>query len=470
MVCPTDFDKLDIKAYILNKYVPAKVSEPMYIISSADDLDELKSTKHAQLQCSDLIWPFSRPGALPAEVPIKEVQILTEQNDEIKEKCIMELIMEMQADSNYYQPGDTIGILPYNNSRDVQSLLQHMDLTNKSNSTFELQISPKCTKKTAKLPPYIPTHCTPFKLLRDCLNLHAIPKKQFLNSLANCCGNTDEREFLSCLSSKEGSPYYNELILQRGLTLLELMELCPSCKPTLEVLIEHLPRLLPRPYSIANNVISQEIKIIFSILTEKPGVTTNMLKSLGMPFLKAKKPVELPKVIAYARHSSEFRFTSQEASENNHILIGVGTALAPFLGFLEKKEQLLTDGAYTSLGDTWLFAGAATESSILHRENVLAFYSTGVLQRYFECLSRVPSAKYHYVQEQILANATELIEFLLQENTVLYVCADGGSVSKSIEKAIVECFAQVQQITLEEALETIKTFKRNGKFREDLWL
>ncbi|XP_036228954.1 methionine synthase reductase isoform X2 [Bactrocera oleae] len=404
------------------------------------------------------------------QVPVKAAQILAEADDEIKGKRILEITLDMQTDAEYFQPGDTIGILPNNNINDVQLLLKHMHLTDNIENIFQLQISAKCIKKTAKLPTYIPNRCTPYRLLRDCLSIHAIPKKQFLNVLASCCEDNDERAFLSSLSSKEGSSYYNELILERGLKLIDLLKLCPSCKPKLELLIEHLPRLLPRPYSIANMPIANDIKVIFSILSEKPGVTTNMLNNLAAPLLNAAVPSELPKITMYARQPNQFRFTSQEANERNHILIGVGTALAPFLGFLELKKQELANATFTTLGDTWLFAGAINETHLPHRERILAYEKSGVLQRYFENFSRLPSASYHYVQEQLLAHASEFVEFLMQENTVLYICADGGSISKSIEKSIVECLVQVKRITPDEASQELKLFKGNGKYREDLWL
>ncbi|XP_050316427.1 methionine synthase reductase isoform X2 [Bactrocera neohumeralis] len=476
MVCPSDstasgFDILNIKDYILEKYVPPKLSDPIYSVVFVDGIVENKLTfKHSQLRCTELVWPFSRTGAVPMQVPIKAAQILAEADDELKGKRILEITLDMQTAEDYFQPGDTIGILPINNIKDVQLLLKHMQLTNNIEDIFQLLISTKCSKKTAKLPTYIPTHCKPYRLLRDCLNIHAIPKKQFLNVLANCCENNDERAFLCTLSSKEGSSYYNELILERGLKLLELLELCPSCKPTLEVLIEHLPRLLPRPYSIANSPVGNDLKLIFSILPEKPGVTTDMLNNLATSLLNTANPSELPKITMYARLPNQFRFTSQEANERNHILIGVGTALAPFLGFLELKEQLLANATFKTLGDTWLFAGAINETHLPCRERILAYKEAGVLQRYFESFSRVLSASFHYVQEQLLAHASEFVEFLMQENTVLYICADGGSISKSIEKAIMECLVQVKHITLDEASQELKLFKGNGKYREDLWL
>lgn len=475
MVCPTKssasgFDILNIKDYILDKHVPPKLSEPIYSVTFVDCMDENKlTTKHSQLQCTELVWPFSKTGALPMQVSIRAAQILAEADDEVKGKRILEITLD-HSDADNFQPGDTIGILPINNINDVQLLLKHIHLTNNIEDIFQLEISTNCIKKSAKLPAYIPNRCTPYRLLRDCLSIHAIPKKQFLNVLANFCRDNDERSFLSSLSSKEGSSYYNELILERGLKLLDLLELCPSCKPTLEVLIEHLPRLLPRPYSIANSPVANELKFIFSILTENPGVTTDMLNNLTTHFLNSANPSELPKITIYARQTNQFRFTAQEANERNHILIGVGTALAPFLGFLELKEKLLANAMFKMLGDTWLFAGAINETHLPHRERILAYEKAGVLQRYYENFSRVPSAKYHYVQEQLLAHANEFVEFLSQENTVLYICADGGSISKSIEKAILECVAQVKHITLEDASQELKLFKGNGKYREDLWL
>ncbi|XP_004518010.1 methionine synthase reductase [Ceratitis capitata] len=476
MVCPTEipFSEggiININNFILDKYVPAKLSEPIYSALYANEDSAVKApTKHAQLLCTELIWPFSRAGALPLEVPIKTVKVLAEGDDEIKAKRILELAFEMKTLNNSHQPGDTIAILPMNNVNKVQKLLQQMQLLNSAETTFQLQISSKCMKKNVKLPTYIPTLCTPYQLLRDCINIHAVPKKQFLSVLASCCSDVNEKAFLSCLSSKEASCYYNELILERGLTLLDLLELCPSCTPTLEILIEHLPRLLPRPYSLANNPLTDEVKIIFSILPQKTGVTTDMLNTFATLCLKNINIPEPPKIVVYSRQTNHFCFTVKEASEHNHILICVGTALAPFLGFLELKEQLLGSKALESLGDTWLFAGAVNEAYLPHRERILAYEEAGVLQRYYEAFSRVPNSSHHYVQEQIAAHAAEFVDFFFDEKTILYVCADGGSISKSIEKTIANCITQIRHITSEEALLIIKAYKGSGKYREDLWL
>ncbi|XP_067633584.1 methionine synthase reductase [Eurosta solidaginis] len=476
MVCAVessnwDVEGLNIKDYILENYVPANASECNYTIEFVDDVAEpRRSDKHAQLRCSNLIWPFSRCGNSPTEVPIKAAQLLTKANDERNPKRIIELTIAMEYATDSYQPGDTIAILPSNDTKEIYKLLNHMQLSEKSDNIFQLQLSSKCTKKTLKVPDYIPLYCTPYLLLRDCLNIHAIPKKQFLSALANSCTNAAECAFLKCLSSKEGSGFYSKLVLDLGLTLCELLILCPSCKPTLVQLVEHLPRLLPRPYSIANNPISNEVKIIFSIRSQKPGVTTNMLSTLALRMLNDINVVDLPKIIAFGRQTNQFRFTAKEAGEHNHILIGVGTAISPFLGFLELKTQMIADNTIKSFGKIWLFAGATTERSLPHRERILAYKESNVLQHYFECLSRAPDASYLYIQDQISALGSEFVEFLMQENTVLYTCADGGKISQSIDKAIIECLAQVQKITWDEAKEVTKSLKRNGKYREDVWL
>ncbi|XP_061393782.1 methionine synthase reductase [Musca vetustissima] len=455
---------INIHDFILKSYTEAKALSDSNLELTYGEEHVLPTTKeHGQQKCPALIYPFAASPLF--EVPIKGSKLLLESNaDENINKSITEITLNVADTGITWQPGDTIAILPRNPRKEVESLLYALDLSDKADLTCHIKVSPLCTKKTVKVPAHIPTTSTPRELLRDCINIRGVLKKQLLSSLANYCSDNDEVQFLKSLSSKEASSQYNDLIMEKGFTLLDILEVCHSCRPPLALLIEHLPRLLPRPYSIANSQLenAKEIQIIFSTLCDKPGVTTQ--------FLMDKLQEEHPSIVMYLRQSNAFRYTTEEDFEKNQILIAIGTAMAPFLGFLQHKEHLSKQETKAAGGQTWLFVGATSQEAILHRDQLLNWQDKNVLNKFVEAYSRSSASDYKYVQDALHHHGDSIVELLSNPNTALYLCADGGEISKSIEKCLLEIFQEKLQISETEATELLKDYKAKGKYRLDVWL
>lgn len=326
-----------------------------------------------------------------------------------------------------------------------------------------IEISKTCKKKTAKVPAYIPSTTTPREILRDCVNLNSVLKKQFLRSLAEYCTDDEEKDFLKSISAKEGSVFYNDLIMEKGLSLLDILKICTTCKPPFSLIVEHLTRLLPRPYSIANSMLKSkdEITFIFTVMNKKPGVATNMLTA------KCRK--ESATILMYLREPNYFRYTVEDY-EKNQILIAIGSGLAPFLGFLHQKEYMMMNERNTKKsGITWLFVGAMSDQAVIHREQLKQWQSQNVITKFFEAHSRITNARYHYVQESLEDNGHELVKLLIKPQTVLYVCADGGEISTSLEKTLQNLLSKELSLNEEETVEMIKELKTTKKYREDIW-
>ncbi|XP_037950928.1 methionine synthase reductase [Teleopsis dalmanni] len=465
--------KINIENYILEKYTPFKLRQPNFELIYYDEKEKVvepisEHPLHGQQKCKQLTFPFARSGLFTAD--IRNIKTLVKKCEDQTVKEVFELTLNHNNKVDY-QAGDTIAIVPKNSKLDVMQAIILMGLDENANKYCKFRPLSTTQNSKAKLPLHIPEDkTTPHEILTDCLNLRAVPTKQFLSVLASCCSFAEEANFLNCLSSKEGNHFYNELILEKGLNFLDILLLCTSCKPTLLMLIENLPRLFPRAYSISNspNGHDNEIKIVFSVLQHTPGVATSMLKRLGAETREF--PNEPKSVLMYFRNTNRFRYTPEVAHTSQQILIGIGTGLAPFIGFLEYKKQLyLENENEKKLGKTWLFVGAKRMESVIYRKKLKEYATENILDRYFESLSREKDAQYHYVQDQIKANVDEFVKFLLHRDTILYICADGAHISKSIKGAITECLTEKLGISKDEGTELIKDYEKHGKYVEDIW-
>lgn len=346
-------------------------------------------------------------------------------------------------------------MLTENFPEDVEFLLDHLALSKVAENECSVSVKPKTTKKAAKVPFNQTT--TPRQLLRDYLNFRSIPKKLFLRSLVEYTEDSTERHFLGTLSSKEGAKLYSELTGEKRKTVLDIIKTCPSCKPPLSLLLEHLPKLLPRPYSIANSYLSSsdEIRIIFSVLEENPGLTSSLME---------KSPQTLN---IYLREPNQFRYTDEDF-ESNQIMISVGCGVAPFLGFLEHKREL--SKCKENGGKSWLFNGSRCKEASLYRDKFQDFKASGVLDEFFESYSRDEESKYKYVQDQIVGNDESSVKLLLEEETVLFVCADGAGISKAIEECVARCLERVLSLEDGEGGNMVVRLKKEGRYREDVWV
>ncbi|XP_024906270.1 methionine synthase reductase, partial [Pteropus alecto] len=192
------------------------------------------------------------------QVPIsKAVQLTT--NDAIKTTFLVEL--DISKTDFSYQPGDAFNIICPNSDSEVQSLLQRLQLTDQREHHVLLKIKADTKKRGAALPQHIPEKCSLQFILTWCLEIRAIPKKALLRALADCAGDAAERRRLQELSSSQGAADYTRFVRGARASLLDLLLAFPSCQPPLGLLLEHLPKLQPRPYSCARypSLLAQQI-------------------------------------------------------------------------------------------------------------------------------------------------------------------------------------------------------------------
>lgn len=411
--------------------------------------------------------PFARTELL--NVPIKSARILC-QGDDVKK--VIEIIFDLKDHPVDFLPGDTIGIQPINRDQDVNFLIDTLELSSNTDKKVNLSIMKTTQKKAAKLPNYLPEITTSRILLRNYLNIYSVPKKLFLRALVEFTDDKRERLLLQILCSKEGGGFYNQYVTEKGMTFLDLLKLCPSCKPPMGILIEHLPRLLPRPYSVANSSLKspKELKIVFSVLTDESqkGLTTEMLEEMVEKFLKNKNnPCS---VNLYFRDENAFKYTQDDLNKNI-IMIGIGCGISPFVGFLEHKFELEKQ-LVTGKRDfkTWLFSGSRYCRNALFRKEICDFLEAGTIDEYFESYSREVDSEFKYVQDQIVSNAERFVNLLLCPQTKIYVCADGNEISKKIVACIEECIKSVCNLPIEEASDILKDMRRNARYIEDIWL
>lgn len=286
----------------------------------------------------------------------------------------------------------------------------------------------------------------------------------FLKSLLTYTKDEQEKENLTLLSSPKGSREYQTLISSyTKRSILGLLEAFPSCEPPVEILLEHLPPLLPRAYSISSSPLNEKyLSITFNVDTftgNNKGVCSRYLETCITSF-KENKTCKIP---IYLRTPSNFVLPKENVPI---IMIATGTGISPFRSFLEHRHLKISEG--TSYAKSWLIYGCRDSgSNYLFKEDLKRFLGTGALSRISECFSRESKPK-QYVQDAIKKNSEEFSSWI-QNGAVIYVCGDFMKVLPAVKKAIVGVLMDFQELTEEDAQLFVKKMESDGKYVVDSW-
>ncbi|KAI9500307.1 hypothetical protein BX070DRAFT_217158 [Coemansia spiralis] len=387
---------------------------------------------------------------------------------------------------NSWQAGDAFNIFAPNDIHMVSALFGRLDV-----SAVDGQRPILLSKKDEKieLPAHLQRFSTTPASMHDmfvwAIDVTSAPRKQLLRVLADHCSESAERDRLLYLSSRQGTKTFEELRRQSP-TLVDTLHAFPSCKPPVERLIELLPPLVPRSYSICNapqsnpslwriafNVVEYELE---PVKISRHGVCTPWLEQISC---KRNMPKTL---VAKRPNISGFRLPLVPSGVDQRpvLMIGPGTGVAPFIGFLEQRAKELGTARIDPLSEqaplTWLFFGCRnSKHDYLFKEDIEHWQKSGVLSRLSLCFSRDPPAREQfgapkYVQDAMMLNEAEIADLLINKNALVYVCGDAKGMGKDVNSALADILCSyTQPLTLAQALQVLMRWSTERRYLRDLW-
>ena len=291
----------------------------------------------------------------------------------VKDRNCLHMEFDISGSNLSYQTGDHIAVWPTNAGKEVDQLLDVLGKTDKRN----IVIVVKPLDPTAKVP--FPTPTTPDAAFRYHMEICGPVSRQFLSSLAAFAPNETAKAEMAKLGSDKD--YFQTKVSSQCLSLSQVLAMVESSqkwnKIPLSLLIEGINKIQPRYYSISSSSLVQKNKISITAVVEKVqvqgrddfvrGVTTNYLLALKQK--QHGDPNPDPHGLTYAitgprnkydgfhvpvhvRHSN-FKLPSDPSKPI--IMVGPGTGVAPFRGFVQERAAQAAAGE--KVGKTVLFFG-----------------------------------------------------------------------------------------------------------------
>ena len=147
------------------------------------------------------------------------------------------------------------------------------------------------------------------------------------------------------------------------------------------------------------------------------------------------------------------------------IMIGPGTGLAPFRGFLQERAARKAKGA--TLGPAMLFFGCRhPEQDFLYADELKAFAADGITELH-TAFSRGEGPK-TYVQHLVAAQKDRVWN-LIEQGAIIYVCGDGGKMEPDVKAALVAIYRERTGADADAGARWIDELGTKNRYVLDVW-
>ncbi|RYY58124.1 MAG: sulfite reductase, partial [Chitinophagaceae bacterium] len=241
--------------------------------------------------------------------------------------------------------------------------------------------------------------------------------------------------------------------------LVDLLRIYPVAGPDqFREVIKILLPVAPRLYTVASSPASHgPNEVHITVARDHFLAQDEQRYGLCSEFL-GDQPAGAP-ITFYVHREKNFKMPEPS---KDMIMIGPGTGIAPFRSFLAERDATGAEGR------NWLFFGERNFlTDFLYQSEIQAFVETGVLHKINLAFSRDQKHKI-YVQDRMLANASELYEWM-ESGAHVYISGTKDPMSKDVEACLLKIIAQEGHLTPEEAVAYLEQMDKENRYQKDVY-
>ncbi|XP_073943950.1 cytochrome P450 reductase isoform X1 [Choristoneura fumiferana] len=378
------------------------------------------------------------------------------------DRSCLHVELDISESKMRYEAGDHVAVYPIN---DINLVEQLGKLTSANlDEVFSLI---NTDQESSKKHPF-PCPTTYRTALSHYIEITALPRTHILRELAEYCTDEEDKKklLLMATNSQEGKDLFQSFITEACRNIVHILEDIKSCKPPLDHICELLPRLQPRYYSISSSPkLHPDTVHITAVVVKYKTPTGRVNKGVATTWLANHKPTDgdYPRVPVFIR-KSQFRLPLQ--TQTPIIMVGPGTGLAPFRGFLQERAHARANGK--EVGDNILFFGCRhRDQDYIYKEELEEYSKNGNVTLNL-AFSRDQEKKV-YVTHLLEQNMDQLWDIIGNRNGHFYICGDAKNMAVDVRNIILKAIQEKGGKTEAEAVQFLKKLESMKKYSADVW-
>jgi len=246
--------------------------------------------------------------------------------------------------------------------------------------------------------------------------------------------------------------------------VFDLLEEHPACELPFHAYLEMLSLLAPRYYSISSSPSGDPARCSITVgVVEGPAASgRGTYRGVCSSYLAGRRTGET--VHATVRETKAgFRLPDDDSVPI--IMIGPGTGLAPFRGFLQERAARKGRGA--ALGPAMLFFGCRhPDQDFLYADELKAFAADGIAEL-CTAFSRADGQKI-YVQH-LLTLEKQKVWQLIEKGAIIFVCGDGSKMEPDVKAALVAIYRERTGSDAAAGARWIEELGAKNRYVLDVW-
>ena len=306
-----------------------------------------------------------------------------------------------------------------------------------------------------------------YRLLGDYVELQDVATRSQIQTLVEHTECPWTRPRLAALAGDDeaSTARYKAEVMATRKSLVDLLEEYPACALPFHVYLEMLAPLAPRYYSISSSPLRDErhLSITVGVVDAPARSGRGTYRGVCSNYLCQQEDATV--IYAFVKDTkSAFRLPEDAATPI--IMIGPGTGLAPFRGFLQERAWLKSQG--TPVGRSMLFFGCRhPEQDFLYADELAALARDGVTDLKV-AFSRRPGEKKMYVQD-LLLEERDAVWQMIESGAVVYVCGDASRMAPDVRRAFAAIHAQKTGGSEAAADRWLDELTAENRYLVDVW-
>jgi sulfite reductase (NADPH) flavoprotein alpha-component len=241
--------------------------------------------------------------------------------------------------------------------------------------------------------------------------------------------------------------------------VLDVLEEAPNAKFSATEFVTLLRPLAPRLYSIASSQALHPDEAHLLVLSVAYDVRGRVREGVASTYINDRWPTGTTAPVFTQDAQKHFAMPKDPATPL--IMIGPGTGLAPFRGFLEERD------AAGASGKNWLFFGDQSRSWGYYYEPELTAWEKRGFLRVDLAFSRDQAFKI-YVQHRMREQARDFYAWL-EEGAEIFICGDKGKMAADVQKELHAIVEAQGGRTPEQAMEYVSQLKKSHRLKLDVY-